>query len=189
MLLRRDSSQQGEVRSRPITVGGVPRHDLRHGGGLGLPDNTSHRQVPATPESPHPALAGVAGTHVIAGEAGPPRTTQDARSPVAPEVAVDPGERPSQPPGTPDPAGRGEPLMVGCKGPSTRGGTLRLTGPSPTPVLGCVPGGLGSAPPRPVSIGGVVPSGELSPHQPARDESPVPHPPVIQKPGHRPPSD
>ena len=142
-----------------------------------------------TSESPGPALAGVAGTHVIAGEAGPPRTTQDALPPVAPAVALVSGERPSQPPGTPVPAGRGGPLLVDGEGPSTRGGTLRITGPSPTSVLGCVPGGLGSSPPRPASIGGVVSSGELSPHQPARDESPVPRPAVVQKPGHRPPSD
>ena len=35
----------------------------------------------------------------------------------------------------------------------------------------------------------MVPSGDLSTHQPARDESPVPRPAVVQKPGHRPPSD
>ena len=53
-------------------------HDRRHSGCLSLPYSTSHRQIPRHGEqipiasgTPRPALAGVVGTHVIAGKAGP----------------------------------------------------------------------------------------------------------------------
>ena len=130
------STQQRKVRPQPITVGGVSRHDHRHSGCPSLPYSTSHRQVhrhcekiPIASGTPRPALAGVVGTHVIAGEAGPPRKTQNALTPMASEVTLVPGERPSQPPGTPLPAGRGGPLLVDGEGPPTRGDTLRNSDP------------------------------------------------------------
>ena len=117
--LPRDSTQQREVRPQPVTVGGVSRHDHRHSGCPSLPYAASHRQVhrhgeeiPSSSGSLRPALAGVVGTHVIAGEAGSPRKTQNVLTPMASEVALVPREGPSQPPGTPVPAGRGRPLVV-----------------------------------------------------------------------------
>ena len=196
MQLLRDSTQQREVQPQPVTVGGVSRHDHRHSGCLSLPYATSHRQVhrhcekfPIASGTPRPALAGVVGTHVIAGEAGPPRKTQNALTPMASEVTLVPGERPSQPPGTPVPAGRGGPLLVDGEGPPTRGDTLRNSDPRPPSILGCVPSGLGSSPPRPVSVGSMVTAGELITHQSPGIEGPVPSPPFVQTSCHRPPGD
>ena len=100
--LPRGSTQQKEVRPQPVTVGGVSRHDHRHSGCPNLPYSTSHRQIPRHGEqipiasgTPRPALAGVVGTHVIAGEAGPPQKTQNALTPMASEVTLVPGDRPS----------------------------------------------------------------------------------------------
>ena len=93
------------------------------------------------------------------------------------------------PPGTPVPAGRGGPLLVDGEGPPTRGDTLRNADPRPPSILGCIPSGLGSSPPRPVSVGGMVTPGELITHQSPGDEGPVPSPPFVQGPSHRPPGD
>ena len=75
------------------------------------------------------------------------------------------------------------------EGPPTRGDTLRNADPRPPSVLGCVPSRLGSSPPQPVSVGSMVTSGELITHQSPGDEGPVPSPPFIQGPSHRPPGD
>ena len=194
--LPRGSTQQREVRPQPVTVGGVSRHDHRHTGCPSLPYTTSHRQVhrhgeeiPIVSGSPHPALAGVVGTHVIAGEAGPPRKTRNVLSPMASEVTLVPRERPSQPSGTPLPAGRGGPLLVDGEGPPTRGDTLRNSNPGPPSILGCVPSGLGSSPPRPVSVGSMVTPGELVTHQSPGDEGSVRGLSFVQAPSHRPPGD
>ena len=96
------------------------------------------------------------------------------------------------PPNLPVPrsqAGRGGPLLVDGEGPPTRGDTLRNSDPRPPSILGCVPSGLGSSPPRPVSVGGLVTPGELITHQSPGDEGPVPSPPLVQGPSHRPPGD
>ena len=99
--LPRDNAQQQEVRTGPLTGSGVPRHDDRHGGGPSVPHHDSNRQtplhweeIPRTPVSPDPAVAGVVGTHVIAGEVNPPRETLDALSPVAGEDTLVPRNRP-----------------------------------------------------------------------------------------------
>ena len=134
--LPRGSTQQREVRPQPVTVGGVSRHDHRHSGCPNLPYTDSYRQVhrhseeiPSASGTPRPALAGVVGTYVIAGEAGSPRKTQNALTQMASEVALVPREGPSQPPGTPVPAGRGRPLLVDGEGPPTRGDALRNPNP------------------------------------------------------------
>ena len=185
-----------EVRPQPVTVGGVSRYDHRHSGCPSLPYTISHRQVnrhsekiPSESGSSRPALAGVVGTHVIAGEAGSPRKTQNALTPMASEVTLVPRERPSQPPGTPVLADRGGPLLVDGERPPTRGDTLRNTNPGPLPILRCVPGGLGSSPPRPVGVGSMVALGELVTHQSPGVKGPVPGTPCVQAPSHRPPSD
>ena len=98
-------------------------------------------------DPPRPALAVVFGTHVIAGETGPLRKTQNALAPMASEVTLVPGERPSQPPSTSVPSGRGGPPLVDGEGPPTRGDTLRNADPRPPSIIGCVPSGLGSSPP------------------------------------------
>ena len=195
MQLPRGSTQQREVRPQPGTVGGVSRHDHRHSGCPSLPYSASHRQIPRHDEqipiasgTPCPALAGVVGTHVITGEVGPPWKTRNALAPMTSEVTLVPPERPFQPPGTPVPAGRG-PLLVDGEGPPTRGDTLRNADPRPPSILGCVPSGLGSSPPRPVSVRGMVTLGELITHQSPGDEGPVPRPPFDQGPSHRPPGD
>ena len=61
------------------------------------------RKFLARRDPPRPALAGVVGTHVIIGEAGSPRKTQNALTPMASEVALVPRER--DPPNLPVPAG------------------------------------------------------------------------------------
>ena len=190
------STQQREVRPQPVTVGGVSRHGHRHSGCLSLPYTASHRQVhrhgekiPSVSGSSRPALAGVVGTHVIVGEAGSPRKTQNALTPRASEVALVPREGPSQPPGTLVPAGRGRPLLVDGEGPPTRGDTLRNPNPGPPSILGCVPSGLGSTPLRPISVGSMVTPGELVTHQSPGVKGPVPGTPCIQASSHRPPSD
>ena len=69
------------------------------------------------------------------------------------------------------------------------GGWRPVTDPRPSSILGCVPSGLGSSPPRPVSVGDMVTPGELITHQSPGDEGPVPSPPFVQGPSHRPPGD
>ena len=93
------------------------------------------------------------------------------------------------PPGTPVPAGRGGPLLVDGERPPTRGDTLRNPNSGPPPILVCVPSGLGSSPPRPVSVGSMVTPGELVTHQSPGVEGPVPGTPCVQAPSHRPPGD
>ena len=75
------------------------------------------------------------------------------------------------------------------EGPPTRGDTLRNSDPRPPSILGRVPSGLGSSPPRPVSVGGMVTPGELITHQSPGDEGPVPSPPFVQGPSRQPPGD
>ena len=147
------------------------------------------RKIPSVSGSSCPALAGVVGTHVIVGEAGSPRKTQNALTPMASEVALVPREGPSQPPGTPVPAGRGRPLLVDGKGPPTRGDTLWNPNPGPPPILGCVPSGLGSSPPRTIGVGSMVTPGELVTHQSPGVKGPFPGTPCVQASSHRPPSD
>ena len=70
-----------------------------------------------------------------------------------------------------------------------KGNPLQDTDTEPPPVLGRVPIGMGSPPPRPISIGDMVAGRGLAAHQPSRNESPVPSPSGIQGPSHGPPSD
>ena len=82
LSLPRHSDKRREVRPQPVPVCGVPRHVHRHNGRPSLPHSNTcgeipldSETVPVAPEPPRPALTGVVGTHVIAGEAGPPRET------------------------------------------------------------------------------------------------------------------
>ena len=84
---------------------------------------------------------------------------------------------------------RGRPLLVDGEGPPTRGHALRNPNPGPPPILGCVLGGLGSSPPRPIGVGSMVTPGELVTHQPPGVKSPVPGTPCVQPSSHRPLSD
>ena len=115
LLLPRGSAQRQEVRTHPATISGVPRHDLRHSNSPSLPHCSSDRQIPldrekvsGAPDSPRPAVVSAVGTHVIAGEASPPRETQDAVTSVVPKGPLVPRNEPSPPPGAPVSAGRGE---------------------------------------------------------------------------------
>ena len=102
--LPRDNAQRQEVRTGPLTVSGVPRHDHRHGGGTSVPHHDSNKQtplhweeIPRTPVSPRPAVAGVVGTHIIAGEVSFPQEIQDALTPVAIDDTLVPRNRPPPP--------------------------------------------------------------------------------------------
>ena len=79
--------------------------------------------------------------------------------------------------------------MVDDENPPTRGKTLRDTGTGPPSVLGRVPIGMESPPPRPISIGDMVAGRGLTAYQPSGNESPVPSPSGVQGPSHGPPSD
>ena len=118
--------------------------------------------------------------HVIAGEAGSPRETQDAIDTVAPEVPLVPRERPSPPPGTLVPAGRGGPLLVDGEGPPPQGDELRDTDSGSPPLFRRVTVGVGSSPPGSISVGNMVGTGELATHQSARNESPVPSHEIVR---------
>ena len=103
--LLRDTAQRQKVRTGPLTVSGALRHDHRHGGGPSVPHHDSNKQtprhweeVPRTPVSPRPAVAGVVGTHVIAGVVSSRRETQDALTPVAIEDTLVPQNRHTPPP-------------------------------------------------------------------------------------------
>ena len=142
-----------------------------------------------TPPPPLPALAGVVGTHVIAGEAGSPRETQDAIDTVASEVSLVPRERPSPPPGTPVLAGRGGHLLMDGEGPPPQGDELRNADSRSPPLLRCVTVGMGSSPPRSISVGNMVGTGELATHHSPQDESSVPSHKIVRRHCHQPLSD
>ena len=108
LSLPRHSDKRREVRPHPIAVCGVSRCVHRHSGHPSLPHSSAGREIPlhsetisVTPKPSCPALAGAVGTHVIAGEAGSSRETQDVLTTVAPEVPLVPreGSSPSQYPG------------------------------------------------------------------------------------------
>ena len=134
-------------------------------------------------------MAGVVWAHVIAGEISSSRETQDALTPVAVENTLVPRNRLSPPPGTSVPAGRGGSGLVDEDHPTARRETLRDSSPGPLTVLGHILIGVGSPPPRPISVGDMVSGGDLFTHQPPRDEGPVPSPSGVQGPGHGPPCD
>ena len=90
--LPRDSAQRQEVQTHPVAVSRVPRHDHKHSNSPSIPHCSSDRQapldreeVPGAPDFPRPAVAGVVGTHVIAGEVSPPWEAQDSLTSVAPK--------------------------------------------------------------------------------------------------------
>ena len=106
--LPRDNAQRQDVRTGPLTGSGVPRHDNRHGGSPSVPHHDSNRQtplhweeIPCTPVPQCPAVTGVVGTHVMAGEVSPPRETQDALTPVSVEDTLVPPETDTPPPPPP----------------------------------------------------------------------------------------
>ena len=196
LSLPRHSDKRREVRPQPVPVCGVPRHVHRHSGCPSLPHSSTRGEiplnsemVPVPPEPPRPALAGVVGTRVIAGEAGSPWETQDAIDTVASEVPLVPRERPSPPPGTPVPAGQGGPLLVDGEGPPPQGDELRNADSGSPPLLRRVTVGVGSSPPRSISVGNMVGTGKLATHQSARDESSVPSHEIVRRRCHQPSSD
>ena len=125
-------SYKQEVRPLPIQVRRIPRHDHRHGISPSVPHRDSNPEIPLLSkevliptEPPGPAVAGVVGTHVIAGEAGSPHKTPDAFTPMASEVQLVHRERSPTPSGTPVPAGGQGHLLVDGEGPPPRGDALR----------------------------------------------------------------
>ena len=74
LSLPRYSDKRREVRPQPVPVCGVPRHVHRHNGRPSLPHSNTSGEIPLDSEMV-PVAPGVVGTHVIAGEAGPPRET------------------------------------------------------------------------------------------------------------------
>ena len=108
---------------------------------------------------------------------------------MASEVPLVPRERPSPPPGTLVPAGRGGPLLVGGEGPPPQEDELRNPDSGSPPLLRCVTVGMGSSPPRSISVGNMVGTGELVTHQSPRDESSVPSHKVVRRHCHQPSSD
>ena len=91
------------------------------------------RRFLAHQSPPHPAVAGVVGTHVLAGETSSPREIQDALTPVAAKSTLVPRDRPSPPPGTSVPAGRGGSGLVDEDNPPTRRETFQDSGSGPPP--------------------------------------------------------
>ena len=88
-------SDKREVRSRAVAICRVPWDDHRHSCCPGLPHLSAGGEVPFDSgmvlDAVRPsrqALAGVVGTHVIAGETGTSRETSDALATVASEVSV-----------------------------------------------------------------------------------------------------
>ena len=79
--------------------------------------------------------------------------------------------------------------MADDEGPSPRGNAFWDTGSGPSPVFGRVSVGVGSSPPRSVSVRGMVEPGELAAHQSAGNEGPVSGSAVIPGHGHRPSGD
>ena len=138
-------------------------------------------------------MAGVVGTHIIAGETGTPRKTPDAFTPVASEVQLVHRERSPTPSGTPVPAGGQGHLLVDGEGPPPRGNALRDPPPPPpprsTPILGRVSVRVGSPPPRSVSLRTMVEPGDFATHQHLGDESSVPSASGFSGHDHQPVSD
>ena len=192
-------SYKQEVRPLPIQVRRIPRHDHRHGISPSVPHRDSNPEIPLLSkevliptEPPGPAVAGVVGTHVIAGEAGSPHKTPDAFTPMASEVQLVHRERSPTPSGTLVPAGGQGHLLVDGEGPPPRGDALQGKHPPPPrtpPILGRVSIGVGSPPPPSISVGTVVIPGDLAPHQHLRDESSVPGTSGLPGHDHRPASD
>ena len=75
------------------------------------------------------------------------------------------------------------------QGPPPRGEMLWSTFCGPPPVFGRIPVGVGSPPPRPVSVGDMDETGELAPHQPPGNEGPVSGPAIIPELSRRPSGD
>ena len=61
-------------------------------------------------------------------------------------------------------------VLVDGEGPSSQGGSIRDTRSGSTPVLGLVSVRVGRTPPRSCSVRGVVGAGEVTAHQPSRNE-------------------
>ena len=177
--LPRDSHKRAEVRPIPVQVCGLLRHDHRHDLHPSLAHRSSDTKIPhcskeflVTTEPPSTAVAGVVGTRVIAGEVGYPGKTPGALTPVASKVQLVHRERSPTPHGTPVPAGgQGHLLVDGDEPP--RGDDLRGK-PPPPPVLRLYSVGVGSPPPRSVSVGTMVEAGDIATRQHLGDESPVP---------------
>ena len=136
-----------------------------------------------------PALAGVVGAHVIAGETGTSRETSDALAAVASEVSVVPQDGFSTPPGTLVPGGQRGPLLVDGEGPSLQRNVVQDTCSGPSPVFGRISVGVGSSPPRLDCVRGVVGSGEFTAHQSPGIDGSVFGPAVIPEDSRRPSSD
>ena len=81
------------------------------------------------------------------------------------------------------------PTLVDEDHPPATGKTLRDSSSGPLIVLRRVSIGVGSPPPRPICVGGMVSGGDLLAQQSPGDEGPVPSPSGIQGLGHGPPSD
>ena len=93
--LPQHSHKRGEVRPLPVQARRIPRHDRRHSISPSFPHRDSHPEIPLLSkeiliptEPPGTAVAGVVGTHVIAGETGSLHKTPDAFTPVASEVQL-----------------------------------------------------------------------------------------------------
>ena len=198
--LPRHSDKLGEIRPLPIQVSRIPRHDHRNSVCPSVPHQDPNTEIPLLgkevsipTEPPNPTVAGVIGTHVIVGETGTPHEAPDALPPVASQIQLVHRERPPTSSGTPVPAGGQEHLLVDDEEPPPRGDALWGT-PTPTPtprtppILGRVAVGVGSPPPRSISVGTMVRPGDLTPHQYSRDESSVPGTSDLPGYGHQPAS-
>ena len=195
MPLPRHSNKHGEVHPLLVQVRRIPRHDHRHSVCPSIPHRGPHteipllgKEVPSPTEPSGPTVAGVVGTHVIVGEAGTPREDMDALPPVASEVQLVHRDRSPTPSGTPVPAGGQGHLLVDGEEPSTRGDAPPPPPPELRPILGRISVGVGSPPPRSISIGTMVRPGDLTPHQHSGDESSVPGTSDLPGRGHQPAS-
>ena len=128
MPLPWDSHKRAEVQPLLVQIRGIPWHDHRHDLRPSLAHQSLDTKIPhcskeflVTTETPSTAVAGVVGTHVIAGEVGSPGKTPDTLTPVASEVQLVHRKRSPTPPRSPVPASGQGHLLVDGKEPPPRG--------------------------------------------------------------------
>ena len=195
LLLPRHSDEHGEIRPLPVQVRRIPQHDHRHGISPSIPHRDSNteipllsKEVPIPTEPPGPVVAGVVRTHVIVGEARLwMRSLQwHLKSNRSTE---------NNPPHLPVPRSRQVDRDISwwmVRDHLLKGMPFAAPPPPPPralPILGCVSVGVGSPPPRSISVGTMVRPGDLTPHQYLGDESPVPGTSDLPGQDHQPVSD
>ena len=169
--LAQHSHKRGEVQPLPVQVCQISRHGDRHSVCPSVPDRGPNtevplpvKEVPRPTEPPGLPVASTPGPHVVSRETGAPSETSNTLTPVPVEVQLVHRNRLPTPPDTPVPASEHGHRMVDVEGPSSPGGRPSGHPPPPrtSPVLRRISVGVGSPPPRSVSVGTMVGPGDLS---------------------------